>query len=152
MEDQQKLTICHLFLIAGEGIDIIIGLGHSGYEKDKEIAHKVPHLDLVIGAHSHSFLYNSEWKLPSSEVPSGQYPTIIKQPGGRSVPVVQAYAFTKYLGSVKLHIDDQGEVTRINGKPILLDSSIEQSESVQLKVQFSRNLHISSFQIRRLWP
>jgi len=121
--------------LKGEGIDIIIGLGHSGYEKDKEIAHKVPHLDLVIGAHSHSFLYNSKWKLPSSEVPSGQYPTIIKQPGGRSVPVVQAYAFTKYLGSVKLHIDDQGEVTRINGKPILLDSSIEQNTEVMAMIQ-----------------
>ena len=67
----------------------------------------------------------------SSEVPSGQYPTIIKQPGGRAVPVVQAFAFTKYLGSVNLNIDEQGEVSQINGKPILLDYSIEQSRALE---------------------
>ena len=53
----------------GEGVDIIIGLGHSGYTKDKEIAAKVPHLDLVIGAHSHSFLYSKIENLPSIEHP-----------------------------------------------------------------------------------
>ena len=67
----------------------------------------------------------------SSEVPSGRYPTIIKQPGGRAVPVVQAFAFTKYLGSVNLNIDEQGEVSQINGKPILLDYSIEQSRALE---------------------
>ena len=71
----------------------------------------------------------------SSEVPSGRYPTIIKQPGGRAVPVVQAFAFTKYLGSVILTIDGQGEVSQINGKPILLDSSFEQSRALKCDKQ-----------------
>ena len=39
-----------------QGIDILIGLGHSGYHKDQQIAKEVPHLDLVVGAHSHTFL------------------------------------------------------------------------------------------------
>ena len=47
------------------------------------------------------------------------------------MPVVQAFAFTKYLGSVNLNIDEQGEVSQINGKPILLDYSIEQSKALE---------------------
>ena len=40
-----------------DGVDIIIALGHSGYVKDKEVARSVPHVDVVVGAHSHYFLY-----------------------------------------------------------------------------------------------
>ena len=76
-----------------EGIDIIVALGHSGYEKDKEVAASVPHLDVVVGAHSHSFLFSSE--NPSVEKILGPYPTIIENPGGHKTLVVQAYAYTK---------------------------------------------------------
>jgi len=117
-------------LLKSEGVDIIIGLGHSGYTKDKEIAAQVPHLDLVIGAHSHSFLLDKEKQVPSTEKPRGPYPTIVKQKSGRTVPVVQAYAYTKYLGKIKLDIDEEGEVTNIDGRPILLDSTYKQNEDV----------------------
>lgn len=40
-----------------QGVKILIALGHSGYLKDKEIAAQVPHVDLVVGGHSHSFLW-----------------------------------------------------------------------------------------------
>lgn len=45
---------------------------------------------------------------------------------GRRVPVVQAYAFGKYLGFLKVTFDDDGNVVRSTGNPILLDSSIQQ--------------------------
>ena len=76
-----------------EGINIIVALGHSGYEKDQEVAASVPHLDVVVGAHSHSFLFSSE--NPSVEKIRGPYPTIIDNPGGHKTLVVQAYAYTK---------------------------------------------------------
>ena len=41
-------------------MNIIIALGHSGFEKDKEIAKNVPDLDLVVGGHSNTFLYNGK--------------------------------------------------------------------------------------------
>ena len=112
-------------------MDIIIGLGHSGYTRDKEIAAQVPHLDIVIGAHSHTFLYDVKSKglPPSIEHPKGPYPTMVTQKmSGRRVLVIQAYAFTKYLGKVTLDIDQGGEVTSIDGRPILLDSKFKQSE------------------------
>jgi hypothetical protein len=34
-----------------QGIKIIIALGHSGIERDKQIAHSCPEVDLVIGGH-----------------------------------------------------------------------------------------------------
>ena len=39
------------------GIDIIIAVGHAGYGVDMHLAEQVEHLDLVIGGHSHTFLY-----------------------------------------------------------------------------------------------
>jgi len=40
-----------------ENVNILIALGHSGYEKDLEMAEKIEDLDLVVGGHSHTFLY-----------------------------------------------------------------------------------------------
>ena len=43
-----------------DGVEILIALGHSGYKEDLKIA-RVPYIDLVVGAHSHTFLYNGDW-------------------------------------------------------------------------------------------
>lgn len=34
-----------------QGVNIIIALGHSGLERDKQIAHECHDIDLVIGGH-----------------------------------------------------------------------------------------------------
>ena len=63
------------------------------------------------------------------ERPEGPYPTLVRQPGtGRVVPVVQAYAYTKYLGLFRLHFDEAGEATGWEGRPKLLDGSTPQGE------------------------
>ena len=41
-----------------DGVNIIIALGHSGYDVDKKIAKEVAHVSLVIGGHTNTFLYN----------------------------------------------------------------------------------------------
>jgi len=38
-------------------VKIIIGLGHSGFEREVEIAKEIPELSLIVGGHSHSLLY-----------------------------------------------------------------------------------------------
>jgi hypothetical protein len=70
--------------------------------KDKEIAFECPDIDLVIGAHSHSFLYSGDG--PERKKADGPYPIWITQESGRKVPVVQASAFTKYLGLLELEV------------------------------------------------
>lgn len=105
------------------GVDILIALGHSGYIKDVEIAKNVEGLDLIIGGHSNTFLWNGE-NNEKPEIPQGPYPVVVNDPSGRKVLVVQAYAYTKYMGSLHLTFDSKGEVIEFGGSPILLDNSI----------------------------
>lgn len=87
------------------GVKVIIALGHSGYESDMEIAKSCPLVDVVIGGHSHSFLYSGKDRIEARIEPIvGPYPTMITQDDGKQVPVVQAYAFTKYMGELKLKV------------------------------------------------
>ncbi|XP_046636695.1 snake venom 5'-nucleotidase-like [Daphnia pulicaria] len=110
------------------GVNILIAVGHAGYLKDMEIASKVPDIDVVVGGHTNTFLWNGP--APSIEEPQGPYPTMVKQPSGKSVPVVQAFAFGKYLGNLMVTFNDEGEVIAAAGLPILMDKSIPQDPSV----------------------
>lgn len=51
---------------------------------------------------------------------------MVKSDDGRDVPVVQAFAFGKYLGHLKVTFDEAGNVVKAEGNPILMDSSIPQ--------------------------
>ncbi|VVC93230.1 unnamed protein product [Leptidea sinapis] len=112
----------------GEGVNILIALGHSGFLTDLKIAQEVNSIDLVIGGHTNTFLWNG--KAPDSETPQGPYPKLVKQSSGREVPVVQAYAYTKYLGQLKIVFDSNGEIIGFNGNPILLNNSIPRDPDV----------------------
>lgn len=46
-----------------EGVNRIIALGHAGIEMDKTIAREVEGVDIVIGGHTNTFLYNGMWSL-----------------------------------------------------------------------------------------
>lgn len=107
-----------------KNVTIFIALGHSGFEMDKKIAKEIEDIDLVIGGHTNTFLYTG--KEPSSEKPEGLYPVEIVQKNGRKVYVVQAYAYTKYLGNLTIKFDKSDEIKSILGNPILVDSKIEQ--------------------------
>ncbi|KAH9636325.1 hypothetical protein HF086_012590 [Spodoptera exigua] len=44
-----------------QGVDIIIVLSHCGLDIDREIAlHAGPHIDIIVGGHSHTLLFNGE--------------------------------------------------------------------------------------------
>lgn len=111
------------------GIDIIIALGHSGFEVDKKIAQEVDGVDLVVGGHSNTFLYTGEppKERGAFEKPEADYPYIVKR-NGQDVPVVSAYKYSKYLGHLKLRVEN-GKVTPIKGSnPILLDKTYKQGK------------------------
>jgi len=125
--------------LKAENVDIIIALGHSGYDIDQELAEKIPELDIVVGGHSHTFLYTDNGEgLPSTERPRGKYPTYtVNKETGKVIPVVQAYCYTKYLGYLQLSFDENGELLNpVDGtgvhhaEPILLDNSVEQNQTV----------------------
>ncbi|XP_046877126.1 5'-nucleotidase isoform X1 [Hypomesus transpacificus] len=121
------------------GVNKIIALGHSGFVMDQKIARRVRGVDVVIGGHSNTFLYTGQ--APSSEVPAGLYPFMVKSEDGRDVPVVQAYAFGKYLGYLKVTFSDTGDVLKATGNPILLDSTVPEDPDILADVQeWKKNL------------
>ncbi|XP_067845288.1 5'-nucleotidase-like [Heptranchias perlo] len=107
-------------------VNKIIALGHSGFETDKQIARKVRGVDVVVGGHTNTFLYTGT--APSNNIPVGPYPYMVRSDDDKDVPVVQAYAYGKYLGYLKVTFNNEGMVTKAEGNPILLDSSIPQDE------------------------
>ncbi|VVC28333.1 Hypothetical protein CINCED_3A005982 [Cinara cedri] len=111
------------------GVNIVIALGHSGIDVDRIVAREVEDIDLIISSHSHTFLCSGP--PPSIEIPYGPYPfyeTNVKN--NKPVPIITAYAFSKYIGKVHLRFDSKGDLTSIDGSPILLDRKIKQDPSM----------------------
>jgi 5'-nucleotidase len=122
-QDEIESLKADVAALEAEGVDIIIALNHVGLAKDLEIAAAVPGLDLVVGGHSHTLLSNT------NDRAAGPYPTMVGD-----VPVVQAYAYSKYVGEITLTFDDAGNVTSAMGEPILLDASVEPDAAIAARV------------------
>ncbi|MEM8590881.1 MAG: metallophosphoesterase, partial [Pseudomonadota bacterium] len=104
--------------LTADGVNKIILLTHLGLPADRRLAEAVTGADLIIGGHSHTLLSNDGEGADT-------YPT------DTPIPIVQAYAYGKYLGKLEVTFDDAGEVTAISGDPILLDASVaEDPETV----------------------
>lgn len=75
---------------------------------------------------------------------------MVRSNDGRNVPVVQAFAFGKYLGYLKVNFDESGNVIKAVGNPILMDSSIPQGSLVYFSCRKSFNQtefssHVTTF-------
>ena len=111
-----------------DGVNKIIALTHVGYPRDLEFIAKIPDVDVVVGGHSHTLLSNTDQKA------EGPYPTLVDNPGGYKVPVVQAGQYSKYLGDLKVVFDDNGVVKESKGDPILIDSSFKPDEATLKRI------------------
>ncbi|RCW21969.1 5'-nucleotidase [Ciceribacter lividus] len=114
--------------IQAAGVNKIVLLSHVGYVKDQEIAKAVDGIDVIVGGHSHTLLSSTDEKA------AGPYPTLVKSPSGVDVPIVTAYAYSKYLGDLKVVFDDAGVVKSAEGAPKLLDASVKPDEGYTAKV------------------
>ena len=114
--------------LTDQGVNKILALTHVGFARDQEFAKQVPGLDAIIGGHSHTLLGDMEGA-------EGAYPTMIAGPDGTEVPVATAYAYSKYLGHLTLTFDDEGTLTKVEGQPILLDSSVAEDPSIAARVK-----------------
>ncbi|KAJ7417791.1 Snake venom 5'-nucleotidase [Pitangus sulphuratus] len=132
-EDEIEALQVQVDKLTAMGVNKIIALGHSGFTVDKNIAQKVKGVDVVVGGHTNTFLYTGT--PPSTEVPAGPYPFMVDSDDGRKVPVVQAYAYGKYLGYLNVTFDKKGNVVEAVGNPILLDSSIPEDEHIKEEVE-----------------
>ncbi|MBL0371715.1 5'-nucleotidase C-terminal domain-containing protein [Rhizobium sp. KVB221] len=115
--------------LKAQGVNKIIALTHVGYPRDLAVIAKIPDVDIVVGGHSHSLLSNTD------KGASGPYPTMVDNPGGYKVPVVQAGSYSKYLGDLDVVFDDSGVVKSAKGDPILIDSSFKPDEVVTARIK-----------------
>ncbi len=122
--DDVKSIAAAVEALSAEGVSKVIALTHVGYPRDLAAIAKIPGVDIVVGGHSNTLLSND------NDRAAGPYPTWVENPGGYQVPVVQAYAYSKYLGDLTVTFDDTGKVIGASGEPILLDASVERNQAV----------------------
>jgi 5'-nucleotidase/UDP-sugar diphosphatase len=116
-EDVEKITAA-VKELTDQGVNKVIALTHVGYPRDLAAIAKIPGVDVVVGGHTNTFLSNTD------DGAAGPYPTWVDNPEGYKVPVVQAYAYSKYLGDLNVTFDDNGVVTEATGEPIVMDASV----------------------------
>lgn len=109
------------------GVNKIILLSHIGYNEDLNVAASLPLVDLIVGGHSHSLLGSMEGAV-------GPYPTMVTNPEGVEVPVVQANQYGKYLGDIAITWDDDGKVIKAEGEPFLIDASVTANEDFKTQL------------------
>jgi 5'-nucleotidase len=113
-----------------QGVDIVIALTHVGLPMDRRIAESVTGVDVIVGGHSHTLLSNQY-----AEDAAGPYPVMVANPEGTEVPIVQAYAYSKYLGHLEVTFDDAGNVISATGDTMLLDASVEPDAEIAARVE-----------------
>ncbi|RUT96683.1 bifunctional metallophosphatase/5'-nucleotidase, partial [Mesorhizobium sp. USDA-HM6] len=127
--DDVKSITAEVEKLKAQGINKIIAVTHIGYNRERDVIAKIPGVDVVVGGHSHTLLSNTDPKA------AGPYPTMVDNPDGYKVPVVQAASYSKYLGEFKVVFDDNGVVKEASGDPIYLDKSITPDPAVLARIK-----------------
>ncbi|KAH8264732.1 hypothetical protein KR044_004753, partial [Drosophila immigrans] len=121
-------------VLKAQGANIIIVISHCGYEVDKVIAANAGDvIDVIVGAHSHTFLYTGIPPGPDSS--KGDYPTEVVHQTGHRVLIVQAGAYAKYVGNITVFFDEQGDVVDFEGAPLYMGADVPEDEDVLLAIQ-----------------
>jgi 5'-nucleotidase len=115
--------------IESKGVNKIVLVSHVGLAEDMRIAAAVKGIDVIVGGHSHTLLANH------LEGADGPYPTMVANPDGVNVPIVQAGAYSKYVGELSVNFNDEGVVTGAYGEPHLLDASVFPDAGILIDIQ-----------------
>ncbi len=109
-------------ILKDRGNEVIIGLTHIGLKADKKLAKKTRNLDLIIGGHSHDFLYK---------------PAYEKNKSGKKVPIVQAGAHAAVLGRMVIDIEKSG-FKGIKEYELVPIRNVEEDEEIADAVQLAK--------------
>lgn len=111
-----------------QGISKILVLSHVGFVRDQQIAAAVDGISAIIGGHSHTLMSNTVED-------AVEYATIVESPSGRAVPIVQAFAFSQYLGDLTLEFGEDGAVVSASGDTVLLDATYAPAEDIEALIE-----------------
>jgi 5'-nucleotidase len=126
--DPAAFVAAEVAALRAEGVDKIVVLSHLGTPADIALASTVAGIDAVVGGHTHTLFSNTDPDAPY------KYPLMVDGPGGASVAIVQAGAYSKYLGHLALTWDATGAVTAATGDTILLDASVTPDPAILARV------------------
>lgn len=114
--------------LRAQGVTRILLLTHIGLYRDKEVAAAVDGIDAIVGGHSHTLLANGIQGAPEP------YPVRVKGPAGNEVPIVQAYAYSRYVGRLDVDYDASGKIVRAEGNAIPIPQSVQPVAAIQAAV------------------
>ena len=122
--------------LAAQGVDKIVLLSHLGYDVDLTLAAAVNGVDVIVGAHSHTFLYDpatpQTFTTPSLALtPAGPYPTVVQSPAAQPVLVVAAFEWGKFLGRLDVSFDGFGVVSAYDGNPIYVNNTVAKDPAIE---------------------
>ncbi len=86
--------------LRAQGIDKVMLVTHIGYAEDQALVKTLHGVCFVVGAHSHTPLGTPD--LPGWPKSQGEYPTVVKDTEGVSVPIVQCWEWGKVFGHITL--------------------------------------------------
>ncbi|MDE4061789.1 MULTISPECIES: bifunctional metallophosphatase/5'-nucleotidase [Phaeobacter] len=109
--------------LTAEGVNKIIVLSHSGYGVDQRVAAETKGVDVIVGGHSNTYLSNV------SDRAVGPYPTMVN-----GVPIVQAYAYGKFLGELNVTFDEAGNLVEAVGEPLIMDGTVAEDEATVARI------------------
>lgn len=104
-----------------KGVDFVVAVTHIGFGKDRALARASSDIDLIIGGHSHTALYEPHYE---------------RSRGGKRIPIVQAGHHGEYLGRLILDLaSDQLSILDYELVPVI---GGEQDYYLEELVQLSR--------------
>ncbi|RZC32901.1 5 nucleotid C domain containing protein, partial [Asbolus verrucosus] len=68
--------------------------------------------------------------VPGTDTPLGPYPTVVRNKEGKTVLIVQASSYSKYLGNITILYDNVGNIMNWSGAPVFLDTKLPQDEAI----------------------
>jgi 5'-nucleotidase / UDP-sugar diphosphatase len=110
-----------IYELLAKGVNKIVVLSHLGYGEDLKLARRLVGAQVIVGGHSHTLLGS----FPHPELrPAGPYPTVVKNPEGKDVLVVQAWEWGKVVGLLEVTFAPTGELLAYKGEALLMTPEV----------------------------
>lgn len=104
--------------LSSQNCDVIILLSHLGFQFDQLVASNIPGINVIVGGHDHYLFKN---------------PVEVTNPAGNTTYILQAGAFYKNIGKLKLTISN-GNVELLDYQAIPLDITVPEEPTISAEV------------------